>query len=176
MAVRPPGVNIYNFLLTGGALLRKLGEWRQWTLFECQDIGRPPEWSNYHDAPDRWYLQGVCGNNADKESYYGKVNPNIGRLAIPTACPGGIAAIETEFVRELPALPFGTILDGVKEVTFVELCIQGSQVFGLTTENEWYFILEQRGHTGGQHDFVLHIPQSDWVPVLPVPEANWQKE
>lgn len=175
LGVRPPGVNIYNFLLTGGALLRKVGEWRQWTLFECQDVGKPPERSNYHDAPDRWFLQGVCGHNADKESYYGKVNPNIGRLVIPTACLGGIAAIETEFVRELPSLPFSTVLDGVKPVTFVEMCIQGSQVFGKTDADEWFFILEQINRNGGQKDFLLHIPQSDWVPVLPVSLVDWQK-
>jgi hypothetical protein len=176
LGIRPPGVNIYNFLLTGGSFLRKAGVWRQWTLFECQDTNEMPEFSNYHDAPDRWFLQGVCGHNADKVSYYGKVNPSIGRLGIPTACPGGIAAIETQYVREVPALPFSTVLDGVKSVNFVELCFQGSQVFGLTDDNEWYYILEQVGHTGGQHDFVLHIPPSAWVQVLPIPTLDWQKE
>jgi hypothetical protein len=174
--IRPDGVNIYSFLVTGGTLFRKVGTWRQWTLVACQDTTKPAQWLTYKDAPDLWFKQGVCGHNADKQSFFGKVNANIGDLFLPTACPGGIAALLTWETREVRAVPFDTVLDDVLPVRFVELCYRGSEVLGRTSENEWYFILEQVGHGGGQSDFVLHIPQADWVDVLPISTVDWQKE
>jgi len=174
--IRPDGVNIYSFLVTGGTLFKKIGSWRQWTLVACQDTTKLPQWLTYKDAPDLWHKQGVCGHNADKKSYFGKVNPTIGDLFLPTACSGGIAAIETWETREVPGVPFDTVLDDVKPVRFVELCFRASEVLGRTSDDQWYYILQQIGHGGGQADFVLHIPAGDWVQVLPISTVGWQKE
>ena len=170
---RPDGVAIYNFLLCGGALLRKSHEWRQWTIFICQDTNFPPGWDTYIDAPDKVFKQGVCGHNAEKQSFYGSVNQQQGDLFVPTACPGGYAAILTRQVRPVPEVPLDTILDGVLPVRIVELRIRASEIFGKTDTGEWYYILEQRTKNGNQADFVLHAPP-ELFPALPVPYVEWQ--
>ena len=175
MNIRPEGVNIYNFLLTGGSILKKVGTWREYTLFACQDTNNPPKDVNYESSPINWFKQGVCGHNAEKQSYYGKVNPIQGDLFIPTACPNGIAAILTKQTREIPKVPFSTILDKVMPVTFVELCFRNSEVLGKTDKEEWYYILQQISNNGNQADFVLHIPSNDWPAVLPISRVFWQK-
>lgn len=169
--VRPDGVNIYNFLLTGGTLLEKAGNWRHWTLFKCQDTNEAPGWETYEENPAAVFKQGVCGHNSLKQSFYGSINQTQGDLFIPTACPGGVAAIETIYTRSIPALPWDAVVDGVP-MRIVELCIQASEVFGFDGEN-WYYILEQRHTNGNQADFVLHVPE--W-PVLPIPFVRWQKQ
>jgi hypothetical protein len=171
---RPDGVSIYNFLLISGSVLKKIGTWREYTLFACQDTNEPLEYSDYESNPTHWFKQGVCGHNAEKQSYYGKVNPNIGDLFIPTACPGGVAALLTKQTREVK-VPISTILDGTMPVTFVELCFRNSEVLGMTEDGKWYYILQQVSRNGNQADFVLHIPKEDWPPVLPVSRVYWKK-
>lgn len=178
MGIRPDGVNIYNFLLCSSALLRVSHLWRQWTIFHTQDTNKPPNWETYEDAPDRVFKQSVCGHNSLKQSFYGSINQHQGDLFIPTACPGGLAAILTSETRRVRDVPFDTVIDDVLPVRFVELCFVVSEVVGLTDKGDWYLILEQRTKNGNQADFVLHIPKEHWLPdrVLPVSTVGWQLE
>ena len=173
--VRPDGVAPFRLLLPGGTLLRKLFTWREWTIFACQDTDYAPNWENY-DTPDRVFKQGVCGNNAAKQSFYGSVDQDMGDLYVPTACPGGGAAIKTVETREVfpSGLPASVLLDGMP-VTIVELCFKQSEVFCKLDTGEWFYLLEQVTKNGNAKDFILHIPADDW-PVLPVPVVERQKE
>lgn len=168
----PDELNIYNFILCAGALLEKIGTWREWTLFKAQDTTKPPVVSDIWSDPSRWFVQGVCGHNAAKVSYYGKVNPHQGRLGIPTACPGGVAAVLTSEVREIPPLPFKTTLNGY-DVTFIEYCFTGAETLGKTEAGDWFYIEGQAGMLGNQSDMVVHVP--GWCKVLPVSVMDWQK-
>lgn len=168
----PEGVAPFRLLLPGGTLLRKLFEWREWTIFACQDTDMAPAWETY-DTLDRVFKQGVCGDNGDT-SFYGSVDQDMGDLFIPNACPGGMAAILTAETREIFDLPHDTFLDGIP-VTIAELWFKQSEVFcRLKDTEDWYYLLEQRTKNGNAKDFVLHIPADEW-PVLPVPVVNRQK-
>lgn len=173
LGFRPDGVNIYNFILCGGALLKKAFEWRQWTIFDCQDTNYPPLWETYIDNPAHVFKQGVCGHNKFKQSFYGSVNHNTngGDLFIPTACPTGRAAILTTETRPLPVPPFDTWIDGT-EMTVTEMRVVASEIFGKCTDGEWYYLLEQAGTDGNQGDFIFHVP-AELFPALPVPYVRW---
>lgn len=172
----PDELNIYNFILCGGALLKGAGaRFREFTLFITQDTDLPPMDTDIITHPDKWFQQGVVGHNADKETFCGSVNQVQGRLVIPTACPSGVAAIKTTEVRRVPPLPLDTFLFGVP-VTIVEYCFRGADTLGKTKEGDWYYIQQQVGMSGNASDFVLNIPPDDWIDVNPVPIVDWQKE
>ena len=174
----PDELNIYNFILCTGALLRKKNTFREFTLFECQEVNGFVDWNvSYLHNPDKWFKQSISAHDAAKNSYCGSVNQAQLDLYIPTACPGGVAAILTsETVPAHPELPFNTFWHGAP-VKFIELCFRGSECLGLTDGGKWLYIEQQTSKTGKAHlDFTLHIPVDDWCAVRPVPVAGWQKE
>lgn len=171
------GPRIYNFILCGGALLKGTGaKFREFTLFTTQNTNNPPDTStSIYTAPDKWFLQGVTGHNpTTKESFCGSINQVQGRLAIPTACPSGVAAIPTTEIRRIPALPLETHLFDVP-VTIVEYRFIGADTMGKLSNGDWYYIQQQVSQNGNASDFVTNVPGDDWVSVLPVPVVDRQK-
>jgi hypothetical protein len=171
-SLRPPGVNVYNFILTGGTLLEGAGEWKEYILFHTQDINKSPEWTTYEQDPSRVFKQYLTGHNKDKETFRvvdKGLEGGVGDIEIPNACPGGIAAIEKKYVRRFPDLPFSTTINGYP-VTFVEMVFQGPKTFGRTDEDEWYLIEEMkvtgdendRSKGGSWLDWVVYVDRKDW--------------
>jgi len=140
----------------------------------------------YDEAPDKVHKQYNVGYI---NGIFWQVSKQLGDLYIPTACPGGIAAVKDYETRRIQPLPWSTSMNGYP-MTFVEFCFSGSNTYGKATDGngkatdgKWYLIEEMQvigtpddSSIGGTWRDLVRYTDEPVCEVAPPAVIGWKRE
>ena len=188
--------NAFKLLLGGGQLVNGRGTTGEYTLIETQNYDAGPDYGiTYQNSPHLVLKQNNVGNDKDKNMFIqvdkglkGGVGdvylPNCSNVVYPWFDNAPMAAVESEFLEDIPETPHTGVMYG-QQVVVAEHCFSGSNTWGLVVSGlpyGWY-LLEEMLVTGDPNDMTKGGSGDDrrvyitpWVFTSPIPVIGWTRQ